>query len=75
MRRAAAAARLARDAGKTPDGATDEDNFPMREKFDQLKSSGALATPEATARQLIGYALSDAFGTEPTADVRNLPTQ
>ncbi len=55
--------------------ATDEDNFPMREKFDQLKSSGALATPEATARQLIGYALSDAFGTEPTADVRNLPTQ
>ncbi|MDI9690449.1 short-chain dehydrogenase, partial [Burkholderia cenocepacia] len=27
------------------------------------------------ARQLIGYALSDAFGTEPTADVRNLPTQ
>ncbi|MET3212519.1 UNVERIFIED_ORG: NAD(P)-dependent dehydrogenase (short-subunit alcohol dehydrogenase family) [Burkholderia territorii] len=55
--------------------ATDERHFPMREKFDQLKSSGALATPEATARQLIGYVLSDAFGTEPTADVRNLPTK
>ncbi|KVE00315.1 SDR family oxidoreductase [Burkholderia anthina] len=54
--------------------ATGEDRFPMRGKFDQLKSSGALATPEATARQLIGYALSDAFGAEPTADVRNLPT-
>lgn len=52
---------------------TSEDNFPMREKFDQLKSSGALATPEAAARQLIGYALSDAFGSVPTADVRELP--
>lgn len=53
---------------------TSEDNFPMREKFDQLKSSGALATPEAAARQLIGYALSDAFGSVPTADVRELPS-
>ncbi len=52
---------------------TSEDNFPMREKFDQLKSSGALATPEAAARQLIGHALSDAFGSVPTADVRELP--
>ena len=47
----------------------------MREKFDQLKSSGALASPEAAARQLIDYALSDAFGAEPTADVRNLPAR
>ena len=54
---------------------TSEDNFPMREKFDQLKSSGALASPEAAARQLIDYALSDAFGAEPTADVRNLPAR
>ncbi|KUY85619.1 SDR family oxidoreductase [Burkholderia sp. RF4-BP95] len=52
---------------------TSEANFPMREKFDQLKSSGALSTPEAAARQLIGYALSDAFGSVPTADVRELP--
>ncbi|MGU7769996.1 SDR family oxidoreductase [Burkholderia sp. MR1-5-21] len=52
---------------------TSTDNFPLREKFDQLKSSGALATPEAAARQLIDYALSDAFGTVPTADVRELP--
>ncbi|KUZ42076.1 SDR family oxidoreductase [Burkholderia territorii] len=52
--------------------ATSEANFPMREKFDQLKASGALSTPEAAARQLIGYALSDAFGSVPTADVREL---
>ncbi|MGU7784218.1 SDR family oxidoreductase [Burkholderia sp. PU8-34] len=52
---------------------TSTDNFPSREKFDQLKASGALATPEAAARQLIDYALSDAFGTVPTADVRELP--
>jgi len=52
---------------------TSEENFPMREKFDQLKASGALSTPEAAARHLIGHALSDAFGAEPTADVRSLP--
>ncbi|KWF56099.1 SDR family oxidoreductase [Burkholderia pseudomultivorans] len=53
--------------------ATGDDRFPMREKFEQLKASGALATPEAAARQLVGYALSDAFGSAPTADVRELP--
>lgn len=47
--------------------------FPQREKFDQLKASGALATPEAAARQLIDYARSSAFGAVPTADVRELP--
>lgn len=53
--------------------ATGDDRFPMRDKFEQLKASGALATPEAAARQLVGYALSDAFGSVPTADVRELP--
>ncbi|RQS67658.1 short chain dehydrogenase [Burkholderia sp. Bp8963] len=52
---------------------TSTDNFPLRDKFDQLKASGALATPDAAARQLIDYALSDAFGAVPTADVRELP--
>ncbi|MBN3791338.1 SDR family oxidoreductase [Burkholderia sp. Ac-20353] len=52
---------------------TSTDHFPLRDKFDQLKASGALATPDAAARQLIDYALSDAFGTVPTADVRELP--
>ncbi|HEM7807916.1 SDR family oxidoreductase [Burkholderia multivorans] len=53
--------------------ATGDDRFPMRDKFEQLKASGALSTPEAAARQLIRYALSDAFGATPTADVRELP--
>lgn len=52
--------------------ATSDDHFPMREKFEQLKSSGALTMPDDAARQLLDYALSDAFGTAPTADLREL---
>ncbi|SDD02549.1 SDR family oxidoreductase [Paraburkholderia lycopersici] len=51
---------------------TRADRFPMRERFEQLKQNGLLSTPEATAQQLIDYALSDAFGSTPTADVREL---
>lgn len=47
--------------------------FPSRERFEQLKQNGQLATPEAAARQLIDYALSEAFGSTPTADMRELP--
>ncbi|HKT96448.1 MAG TPA: SDR family oxidoreductase [Paraburkholderia sp.] len=52
--------------------ATSADKFPLRERFEQLKETGQLASPEQAARQLIDYALSDAFGTTPTADVREL---
>ncbi len=52
--------------------ATSADKFPQRERFEQLKENGQLATPEQAARQLIDYALSDAFGATPTADVREL---
>jgi benzil reductase ((S)-benzoin forming) len=52
--------------------ATSADQFPLRERFDQLKVTGQLASPEQAAQQLIDYALSDAFGTTPTADVREL---
>jgi benzil reductase ((S)-benzoin forming) len=48
------------------------DRFPMRERFDALKRDGQLATPEASASKLIDYLLSDAFGSAPTADVREL---
>jgi benzil reductase ((S)-benzoin forming) len=37
-----------------------------------LKQHGQLATPEGAARQLVDYALSDAFGSIPTTDVREL---
>lgn len=52
--------------------ATDVEQFPQRERFQQLKQNGQLATPEAAAQQLIDYALSDAFGLTPTADVREI---
>jgi benzil reductase ((S)-benzoin forming) len=52
--------------------ATAIDQFPSRERFEQLKQNGQLATPEAAARQLVDYALSDAFGSTSTADVREL---
>lgn len=48
------------------------DRFPMRERFEALKRDGQLATPEQSARKLIDYVLSDAFGHAPTADVREL---
>jgi NAD(P)-dependent dehydrogenase (short-subunit alcohol dehydrogenase family) len=49
------------------------DRFPLRERFDTLKREGQLATPEASARKLVDYLMSDAFGSTPTADVRELP--
>ncbi|POR55100.1 NAD(P)-dependent dehydrogenase (short-subunit alcohol dehydrogenase family) [Paraburkholderia eburnea] len=51
---------------------TSVDHFPLRSRFEELKQTGKLATPEDSARQLIDYALSDAFGTSPIADVREV---
>ncbi|MFC4703215.1 SDR family oxidoreductase [Paraburkholderia caffeinitolerans] len=51
---------------------TSAEQFPLRERFEQLKESGQLTSPEQAARQLIDYALGDAFGATPTADVREL---
>jgi benzil reductase ((S)-benzoin forming) len=53
---------------------TGVEQFPSRERFERLKQDGKLATPEAAAQKLIDYALDDAFGQTPTADVRELPT-
>ncbi|MGF6773377.1 benzil reductase ((S)-benzoin forming) [Paraburkholderia sp. GAS199] len=51
---------------------SDKDRFPMRERFEELKQNGQLATPEACATQLLDYAFSDAFGTTPVADIREV---
>lgn len=51
---------------------TDLGRFPMRERFEALKRDGQLATPEESARKLVDYLLSDAFGSTPTTDVREL---
>ena len=49
-----------------------EEQFPMRARFEDLKRNGQLSTPEQCATQLIDYALSDAFGDTPVADIREI---
>ena len=49
-----------------------EEQFPMRARFEDLKRNGQLSTPEQCATQLIDYALSDAFGQTPVADIREI---
>ncbi|MGF6373565.1 benzil reductase ((S)-benzoin forming) [Paraburkholderia sp. RAU6.4a] len=49
-----------------------EEQFPMRQRFDELKRNGQLSTPEQCAAQLIDYALCDAFGQTPVADIREI---
>jgi benzil reductase ((S)-benzoin forming) len=51
--------------------ATPESNFPMKERFVQLKAEGALAAPEDCARKLVDYLLAADFGSEPVADLRS----
>jgi len=50
-----------------------EERFPQRERFEQLKQNNQLTSPEAAARKLVAYVLSDGFGTQPVTDVRELP--
>ncbi len=52
-----------------------EEQFPLREKFEDLKRNGQLATPEQCATQLLDYAFSDAFGQLPVADIREVAKQ
>lgn len=52
--------------------ATPTSAFPMRARFETLKHSGALAAPADCAERLVTYLLSDAFGREPVADLRDL---
>jgi NAD(P)-dependent dehydrogenase (short-subunit alcohol dehydrogenase family) len=50
--------------------ASDPTLFPDRERFVQLKQSGALDAPAAAAAKLIAYLERRDFGAEPVADVR-----
>jgi benzil reductase ((S)-benzoin forming) len=52
-----------------------KEQFPMRERFEDLKRNGQLSTPEQSATQLIDYAFSDAFGQAPVADIREVARQ
>jgi NAD(P)-dependent dehydrogenase (short-subunit alcohol dehydrogenase family) len=52
--------------------ATPEEHFPMRERFVQMKSQGALTPPDECARAVVDYLLSARFGSRPVDDVRDL---
>jgi NAD(P)-dependent dehydrogenase (short-subunit alcohol dehydrogenase family) len=52
--------------------ASDSAGFPSRERFVQLKTEGALTLPAQAAERMVDYLLSDAFGSQPTADLRQL---
>jgi len=49
-----------------------EEQFPMRAKFEDLKRTGQLWSPEQSAAQVVDYALGDAFGQTPVADIREI---
>lgn len=51
--------------------ATPEQNFPMRERFVQMKQQGALSSPEAAGRAVVDYLLGERFGATPVDDVRD----
>ena len=52
---------------------TPAQDFPALDRFLALKREGQLSSPEGTAERLVRYFLSDEFGREAVADVRNLP--
>jgi NAD(P)-dependent dehydrogenase (short-subunit alcohol dehydrogenase family) len=51
--------------------ASDPGGFPDKPFFEQLKSDGQLATPEAAARRVLAYLARADFGAEPVADARD----
>ena len=51
--------------------ATPGADFPLRQRFVDLKEGGALDSPEACARKLADYLLAPGFGAEPVDDLRN----
>lgn len=52
---------------------TSAQNFPLLDRFLALKQKGELSLPEEAAERMVRYLLSDSFGKEPEADLRNLP--
>jgi len=51
--------------------ATPGANFPLRERFVELKDTGGLTSPEDCARNLADYLLAPGFGREAVDDLRN----
>lgn len=55
--------------------ATPVERFPLQERFQALKQDGQLSSAEECAGHLVDYLLSDAFGREPVADLREVVNQ
>jgi benzil reductase ((S)-benzoin forming) len=51
---------------------SDEADFPLRQKFDQLKASGALLAAPDVASRLLDYLLGSQFGQQAVADLRDV---
>lgn len=51
--------------------ATPLEQFPLRKRFEDLKRNGQLTDPAQSARSVVDYLLSDAFGQLPVADLRD----
>ena len=51
--------------------ATPDADFPLRQRFIDLKDTGTLVSPEDCARALVDYLLAARFGAEPVDDLRN----
>lgn len=47
------------------------EDFPMRERFEAMHRDGALLDPAEVAVRLVDHLLSEAFGREPVADLRD----
>lgn len=52
--------------------ASDAADFPLKDKFVALKAEGRLSTPQGAARAAVDYLLSEKFGSQPVADLREL---
>lgn len=49
-----------------------QEEFPLRADFVAMKEEGALSKPADTAHKLVRYLLSNPFGSEPVADLRQI---
>lgn len=52
--------------------AADPARFALRERFERMQREGRLASPQDCARRLVDYLQGDAFGSQPTVDLREL---
>jgi benzil reductase ((S)-benzoin forming) len=52
--------------------ATPAGHFPLKARFEDLKRDGLLTPPETCARRLVTFMLSERFGSDPIADLRDV---